>query len=153
MRFSEREAFCSNTSIHCAKWMECCFTFYMLSFQRKSLSLESTLSYLQAFNRNSHVFPWKRSSLLQHFNSLCDVNGVLLHVWNAVVSEKITFLSKCLKLIISIHRKLTCSSLIENQSVPTLQFTVWSEWSVASLFKCSSFRENHFPMKAPKATY
>ena len=149
MRFSEREAVCSNTSIHCAKWMECCFTFYMLSFQRKSLSFESALSYLQAFNRNSHVFLWKRSSLFQHFNSLWEVNGVLLHFLNAVLSEKITFLWKCLKLLTSFHKKLTSVSLKEKQSVPTLQFTVRSEWSVASLSKCCPFRENHFPLKVP----
>ena len=156
----------------------------MLSFQRKSLSFESALSYLQAFNRNSHAFLWKRSSLFQHFNSLCEVNGVLLHFlyalllekitlfWNclklltsihkkltsvsvkekqslltlqftvrvngvllhflnAVLSEKITFLWKCLRLLTSIHRKLKCVSMKEKQSVPTLQLTVRSEWSVA----------------------
>ena len=27
----------------------------------------------------------------QHSNSLCEVNGVLLHFLNAVLSEKITF--------------------------------------------------------------
>ena len=52
MHFSEREAVGSNTSIHCAKWMECCFTFKMPYFQRKSLSFETALSYLQAFNSN-----------------------------------------------------------------------------------------------------
>ena len=174
----------------------------MLSFQRKSLSFESALSYLQAFNRNSHAFLWKRSSMFQHFNSLCKVNGVLLHflnalllekitlfwnclkllkaftrkshlfLWkrsslfqnfyslcevngvllhfiNAVLSEKITFFWKCLKLLTSIQQKLTCISLKEKQSVPTLQFTVRSEWSVASLSKCCPFRENHFPLKVP----
>ena len=182
--------------------MECCFPFQMLSFQRKSLFFESPLSHLQDFNRNSHAFLWKRSSLFQHFNSLCEVNGVLLHflnalilekitlfetalshlkaftrnshlfLWkrsslfqyfnslckvnwvlldiqNAVVSEKITFLWKCLKLLTSIHKKLTCVSLKEKQSVPTLQFTVRSEWSVASLSKCCPFRENHFSLKVP----
>ena len=174
----------------------------MLSFQRKSLSFESALSYLQAFTRNSHAFLWKRSSLFQYFNSLCEVNGVLLHflnallwekitlfwkclklhtsiqknshaiLWkrsslfqhfnslcevngvflhflNAVLSEKITFLWKSLKLLTSIHQKFTCISLKEKQSVPTLQFTVRSEWSVASLSKCCPFRENHFPLKVP----
>ena len=125
----------------------------MLSFQRKSLSLESALSYLQALGKNSHAFLWKRSSLFQHFNSLCEVNGVLLHFLNAVISEKITFLLKCLKLLRSIHKKLTCVSLKEKQSVPTLQFTVRSEWSVASLSKCSPFRENHSLLKLPSATY
>ena len=149
MRFSEREAVCSNTSIHCAKWMECCFTFYMLSCQRKSLSFESALSYLQAFNRNSHEFLWKWSSLFQHFNSLWEVNVVLLHFLNAVLSEKITFLWKCLKLLTSFYKKLTCVSLKEKQSVPTLQFTVRSECSVASLSKCCPFRVNHFPLKVP----
>ena len=174
----------------------------MLSFQRKSLSFESALSYLhtftgnsnaflwkgsclfqhfnslcevngvllhflnavvsekitflwkclnllQAFNRNSQAFHWKRSSLFQHFNSLCEVNGVLLHFLNAVLSEKITFLWKCLKLLTSIQQKFTCVSLKEKKSVPTLQFTVRREWSVASLSKCCPFRENHFPLKVP----
>ena len=115
----------------------------MLSFQRKSLSFESALSYLQAFNRNSHAFLWKRSSLFQHFNSLCDVNGVLLHFLNAVFLDKITLFWNCLKLLTSIHKKLTSVSLKEKQSVPILQFTVRSEWSAASLSKCSHFRENH----------
>ena len=174
----------------------------MLSFQRKSLSFESALSYLQAFTKNSHPFLWerssqfqhfnslwdvngvllhflnavlsekitfiwkfhgyirafnrnshtflrKRSSLFQHFNSLCDVIGVLLHFLNAVLSENITFLWKCLKLLTSIHRKLKCVPMKEKLSVPTLQFTVRSEWSVASLSKCCPFRENHFPLKVP----
>ena len=174
----------------------------MLSFQRKSLSFESALSYLQALNRNSHAFLWKRSSLFQHFNSLCEVNGVFLHFLNAVLSEKFTFLEsalrylqaftknthpffwkrsrlfqnfnslcevngvllhflnavlsekvnfrcKCLKLLTSIPKQLTCISLKEKQSVPTLQVTVWSEWSVALLSQCCSFRENHFPLKEP----
>ena len=125
----------------------------MLSFQRKSLSFESALSYLQAFNRNSHAFLWKRSILFQHFNSLCEVNGVLLHFLNAVLSEKITFLWKCLKLITSIHQKLTWISLKEKQSFPTLQFTVRSQWIVTSFSKCCPFRENHFPLKVPYATY
>ena len=125
----------------------------MLSFQRKSLSFESALSCLQALRRNSHAFLWKRSSLFQHFNSLCEVNGVLLHFLNTVLSEKITSLWKWLKLITSIQQKFTCVSLKEKQSVPTFQFTVRSEWSVASLSKCSPFRENHFPLKVPLATY
>ena len=125
----------------------------MLSFQRKSLSFESALSYLQALGRNSHAFLWKRSSLFQHFNSLWEVNGVLLQFLNPVLSEKITFLWKCLKLLESIRKKLTWVSLKEKQLVPTLQFTVWSEWSVASLSKCCPFRENHFPFKVPYATY
>ena len=149
MCFSEREAVCSNTSIHCSKWMECYLTFYMLSFQRKSLSFESALSYLPSFTKKSHAFLWKRSSLFQHFNSLCEVNAVLLHFLNVVLSEKITFLWKCIKLLASIRKKLTCVSLKEKQSIPTLQFTVWSEWSVASLSKCCPFRENHFPLKVP----
>ena len=37
----------------------------------------------------------------------------------------------------------------KKHSVPTLQFTVQSEWSVASLSKCCPFRENHFPLKVP----
>ena len=125
----------------------------MLYFQRKSLSFQSTLSYLQAFTSNSHEFLWKRSSLFQHFNSLCEVIGVILHFQNAVVTEKITFLWNCLKLLTSIHKQFTCVSLKEKQSVPTLQFTVRSEWSVASLSKCCSFRENHILLKGPKATY
>ena len=110
---------------------------------------ESALSYLQAFTRNSNAFLWKRSSLFQHFNSLYEVSGVLLHFLNAVLLEKITFLWKCLKLLTSIHQKLTCISLKEKQSVPTLKFTVQSEWSVASLSKCCPVRENHFPLKVP----
>ena len=125
----------------------------MLSFQRKSLSFESALSYLPTFTRNSNAFLWKRSCLFQHFNSLCVVNGVLLHFLNAVLSEKITFLWKCLKLLTSIHKKLTCIFLKEKQSVPTLQFTVRRELSVASLSKCCPFRENHFPLKVPEALY
>ena len=115
----------------------------MLSFQRKSLSFESSLSYLQAFIGNSNAFLWKRSCLLQHLNSLCEVNGVLLPFTNAVLSEKITFLLKCLKLLTRLQQKFRCVSLKEKQSVPTLQFTVRSEWSAASLSKCSHFRENH----------
>ena len=149
MSFFEREAVCFNTSIHCAKWMECCFTFKMLYFQRKLLSFETALSYWQAYRRNSHAFLWKRSSLFQHFNSLCEVNGVLLHFLNAVLSEKITFLWKCLKLLTSIRKKLTCVSLKEKQTVQTLQVTVRSEWSVASLSKFCPFRENHFPLNVP----
>ena len=125
----------------------------MLSFQRKSLSFESALSYFQAFTKNSYLFLWKRSSLFQHFNSLCVVNGVLLPFLHAVLSEKITILWKCLKLLISIQQKFTCVSLKEKQSVPTLQFTVRSERSVASLSKFSPFRENHSLLKLPKATY
>ena len=149
MHFSEREAVCSNTSIHCAKWMECCITFEMLSFQRKSLSIESALSYLQALTRNTNAFLRKRSTLFQHFNSLDEVNGVLFHFLNAVLSEKITFLWKCLKLLTHIHRKLKCVSMKEKLSVPTLQFIVRSEWSDPSHSKCCSFRENHFPLKVP----
>ena len=149
MRFSEREAFCSNTSVHCAKWMECSFTFWMLSFQRKSLFYDSALSYLQAFNRKSHAFLWKRSILFEHFNSLCEVNGVLLHFLNTLLLEKIILFWNCLKLLTSIHKKHTSVSLKENQFVPTLQFTMRSEWSVASLSKCFPFRENHFPLKVP----
>ena len=110
---------------------------------------ETALSDLEAFRRNSHSFLWKRSSLFQHFNSLCEVNGVLLHFLNAVLSEKITFLWNSLKLLTSILQQLTCVSLKEKQSVPTLQLTVRSEWSVASLSKCCPFRENHFPLKVP----
>ena len=95
-----------------------------MSFQRKSLSFESALIYLQAFTRNAHAFLWKRSSLFQHFNLLCEVNGVLFHFLNTLVSEKITFLWMCIKLLTSIQKKLTCISLKEKQSVPTLQFTV-----------------------------
>ena len=149
MHYSEREAVCSNTSIHCAKWMEGCFTFKMMYFQRKSLSFETALSYLQAFTSNSHALLWKRSSLFQHFNSLFKVNGVLLHFLNAVLSEKITVLWNCLKLLTSIHQQLTWVSLKEKQSVPTPQFTVRSEWSVASLSKFCPFSENHFPLKVP----
>ena len=174
----------------------------MLYFQRKSLFFESAVSYLQAFTNNSHALLWKRSSLFQHFNSLCKVNGVLLHflnavlsekitlLWNclklltrihqqltwvslknsslfqhfnslcevngvllyflnAVLSEKITFLWKCLKLLTSIHQQLTWVSLKATQSVPTHQFTARSEWSVVSLSKCCPFRENDFPLKVP----
>ena len=79
----------------------------MLQFQRKSLSCESAWSYLQAFTKNSHLFLWKRNSLFQHFNSECEVNGMFLDILNAVVSEKITFLWKCLKLLTSIQQKFT----------------------------------------------
>ena len=115
----------------------------MLSFQRKSLSFECALSYLQSFTKNSHAFPWKRSSLFQHFKSLCEVNGVLLHFLNALLLEKITLFWNYLKWLTSIHKKLTSVSLKEKQSVPTLQFTVRREWSVASLSKSCPFRENH----------
>ena len=125
----------------------------MLSFQRKSLSFESALSYLQAFTKNSHLFLWKRSSLFLHFNSLCEVNGVFLHFLNPVLSEKITFLRKCLMLLTSIHKKLPSLSLKEKQSDPTIPFTVPRDWSVPSHSKCCSFRENHFPLKVPSATY
>ena len=174
----------------------------MLSFQRKSLPFETALSYLQAFTRNSHLFLWKRSSRIQHFNSLCEVNRVLLHflnalllekitlfwnclklltsihktltsvsmkekylfqhfnsLWevngvlphflNAVLSEKITIHWKCLKLLSSIHKKLTCVSLKKKHSVPTLQSTMRNERSVPSLSKFCPFRENHFPLKVP----
>ena len=103
-------------------------------------------------NKDSYAFLCKRSCLFQHFTSLFNVNGVLLHFLNAVVSEKITFFCKCLKLLTSIHKKFTCVSMKEKQSVPTLKFTVRSEWSVASLSKCCSFRENDFLFKVPKAT-
>ena len=125
----------------------------MLSFQRKSLSFESALSYLQAFIGNSNTFLWKRSCLLEHLNSLCEVNGVLHPFPNAVLSEKITFLWKCVKPLTRIQEKFTCVSLKEKQSVPTLQFTVRSEWSVASLSKCCPFRENHSLLKLPEETY
>ena len=123
----------------------------MLSFQRKSLSFESALSYLQAFTRNSHEFFWKRSSLFQHINSLFEVNGVLLHFLNALLLEKITLFWNCLKRLTCILKKLTSFSLKEKQSVPTLQFTVRSEWSVPWHSECFIFRENHFPLKLPKA--
>ena len=148
MRFSERKAVCSNISIHCAKWMECCFTFSMLSFQRKSLSFESALSYYK-LSQKTHMRFSEREAVCSNTYSLWEVNGVLLHFLNAVLSEKITFLWKCLKLLTSIQQKFTCDSLKEKQSVPTLQFTVRSEWSVASLSKCCPFRENHFPLKVP----
>ena len=125
----------------------------MLHFQRKSLLYESALSYLQLFTSNWHACLWKRSSLLQHFNSLCEVNGDLLHFLNAVGTEIFTFFGNCLKLITSIHQQITCLSLKDKQPVPTLQFTVWSERSIASLSKCCTFRESHFPLKVPSATY
>ena len=125
----------------------------MLYFQRKSLSLESALSYLQAFTSNSHEFLWKRSSLFQHYNSLCEVNVLLFHFLNAVLSEKITILWKCFKLLTSIHQQLSCITMKEKQSVPTLQFNVRSEWSVASLSTCCCYRDNHFFLKLPLATY
>ena len=118
-------------------------------FQRKSLSFESALSYLQAFTRNSHAFFWKRSSVFQHLNSLCEVNGVLLHFLNALLLEKITLFWNCLKLLTSIQQKVTCFSLKEKKSVPTIQFTVRREWSVASLSKCCSCSDNHSLLKLP----
>ena len=163
MSFSEREAFCSNSTSHCISlkrsslfqhFNSLCevnvllFHFLNAVLSEKSLSFETALS-LQAFTSNSHTFVWKRSSLFQHFITLCEVNGVLLNFRNAVLSEKISFLWKCLKLLTSIHKKLTCISVKEKQSVPTLQFTVRSEWSVASLSKLCPFRENHFPLKVP----
>ena len=57
------------------------------------------------------------------------------------------FLKKCLKLLRTIHEKLNCVSLKEKKSVQTLQFTVRSEWSIASLWKCCLFRENYFLWK------
>ena len=174
----------------------------MLYFQKKSLSFGTALNYLLAFTSNLQEFLWKRSSLFQHFNSLCKVNVVLHHSLNAVLSEKITFLSKylklsasihqqptwvflkekesgpthqftvqskwsvasllnavlsekitflwnCFKLLTSIHQQLTWVSLKEKHFVPTLQFTVRSVWSVESLSKCCTFRQNHFPFKVP----
>ena len=115
----------------------------------KSLCFVSALRFYEEYNRNPHAFLLKKSSLFKHFNWLCKVFGVLHYIVNAVVSEKITFLWKCLKLLTSIHRKLKCVSMKEKLSVPTLQFTVRSEWSVASLSKCCPFRENHFPLKVP----
>ena len=53
---------------------------------------------------------WKKLSLFKHFNSWCEVNGVCLYLVNAVVSEKITFFWQCIKLLTSIHEKLTCVS-------------------------------------------
>ena len=123
------------------------------SKQFKALSFESALNYFQAFTKNSHAFLYKRSGLFQHFNSLCEVNGVLLQFLNAVLSEKITFLLKCLKLLTRIHQQLIIISLKLKQSVPKLQFTVRSEWSVASLSKCSPWRENHSLFKRREATY
>ena len=149
MHFSKREAYCPNTSIHCSKWMECCFSFEMLSLQGTSLSFQSSLIYLQAFTSNSHEFLWKRSSLFQHFNSICEVNGVLLHFLNSVVTEKITFLWNFLKLLTSILKNLRFVSLKEKHSVPTFQFTVRREWSVASISKCCTFRENYSSLKVP----
>ena len=123
----------------------------MLSFQRKSPSFESALSCLKEFSNNSYAFLWKRSCLFPHFNSLCEVNGVLLHFLNALLLEKITRLWNWLKLLTSIHKKLTSVSLKEKPSVPILQFTVRSEWSAASLSKCCPFRENHVPLKEPSS--
>ena len=48
-----------------------------------------------------------------------------------------------------IEDKAKEAGLKEKQSVPTLQFTVRSEWSVSSLSKRCPFRENHFPLKVP----
>ena len=125
----------------------------MLCFQRKSFSFISDLRNLQAFTSDSHAFLWKRSSQLQHFNSLCEVNGVFLDFLNAVLSEKMTFFWKYLKLVTCIHRKLTCVSLKEKQSFPWVQFTVRSEWSVVLLSKCCSFRENHIVLNVYWANY
>ena len=130
--FSERTEF--------RKWSNTPFTLHSELKCWKTLLL---------FQRNACEFLWKRSSLFQHFNSLCEVNGVLLHFLYALLLEKITLFWNCLKILTSIHKELTSVSLKEKQSVPTLQFTVRSQWSVASLSKCCPFRENHFPLKGP----
>ena len=96
------------------------------TFREKHYSWKC-LKVLQAFTNNSHALLWKRSTLFQHFNSMCEVNGVLLHFLNAVLSVKITFLRNCLKILTNIHQQLTCISLKEEQSVPTLQFNLRSE--------------------------
>ena len=111
--------------------------------------LWNCLKLLTCIHQQLTCISLKEKQSVPHFNSLCEANGVFLHILNAVVSEKITFLRKCLKLLSSIQQKFTCVSLTEKLSVPTLQFTVRSEWSVASLSKCCPFRENHFPLKVP----
>ena len=51
------------------------------------------------------------SGPFKHFNSLCKVNGVLRNFVNAVVSQKISFFGKCIKILWIIYKKLKSVSL------------------------------------------
>ena len=124
----------------------------MLSFQRKSPSIESALSYLQAFNRNSHVFLWKRSSLFQHFNSLCEVNGVLLHFLNALLLEKITLFETALSYLKAFTRN-SHLFLWKRSSLIQHFHSLCEVNGVLLHFLNAVLSENHFPLKVPKATY
>ena len=48
---------------------------------------------------------------------------------------------KWFKILWSIHEKLTCVSLKEEQSVQILEVTVWSEWTVVLLWEWGNSRK------------
>ena len=113
----------------------------MLSFQRKSLSFESALSYLQAFTKKLTCVSLKEKQ------SVPTLQITVRSEWSVPSHSKCFLfrenhvLWKYLNLLKSISKKLTSVSLKEKQSVPTLQFTVRSELSVASLSMCCTVWE------------
>ena len=143
MHFSEREAVCSNKSIHCAKWIACCF-FVNAVVSEIITSFESALSYLQAFTSNSYVFLWKSSRLSKQVSLLCEVNGVLFHFLNVVVSKRNLSFENALSNLQAFTGNSHAFLWNRSSSAQTLQLTVRRKWSVASLSKCCTFRENHF---------
>ena len=158
LRHFERKVIFSETTAF-RKWRNTPFTSHselkswnrLLLFQRNACEfLVNACEQLKALSKECD-FLWNYSieKVKQHSIHFTQWIEVLLHFLNAVLSEKITFLWKCLKLLTSIQQKFTCISLKEKQSVPTLQFTVRSKWSVPSLSKFCTFRENHFPLKVP----